>query len=150
MAANICAAVSQSTLLCSMSTVSQAKPARARKRAAVMLPSDNQVPTEGRPSSNARFTALARMPLSPLTRSEELHQVALYRWTWPRHTAHERQSCRIGFQPVRFHTDRLEAYPTNPGARRGLSSASSRSRMRKVQQTLLGEPMLDSVQDSNR
>ncbi len=49
-AANMCVAVSQSTRLCSISTVSQAKPARAMKRAAVMLPSDSQVPTDGWPA----------------------------------------------------------------------------------------------------
>src|SRR5262249_23801757 len=34
----------------------QAKPARARKRAAVMLPIDNQVPTDGCPALSARLT----------------------------------------------------------------------------------------------
>ena len=61
MEANMCVAVSQSTRLCSMSTVSQAKPARAMKRAAVMLPSDSQVPTAGCPSFNARLTGLGRI-----------------------------------------------------------------------------------------
>src|SRR5438477_243855 len=61
MVANMCVAVSQSTRLCSMSVVSQAKPARAMKRAAVMLPSDNHVPTEGLPSRRARLTGLGRM-----------------------------------------------------------------------------------------
>src|SRR6516164_5546797 len=59
--ANMCVAVSQSTRLCSISTVSQAKPARAMKRAAVMLPSDSQVPTDGRPALSACLTGLARM-----------------------------------------------------------------------------------------
>jgi hypothetical protein len=45
--ANICVAVSQSTKLCSISTVSQANPARARNRAAVILPSDSQLPNAG-------------------------------------------------------------------------------------------------------
>src|SRR5262249_34720339 len=60
-AAKMCVAVSQSTRLCSISTLSQAKPARARKRAAVMLPSDSHVPTDGWPAFNARLTALDRM-----------------------------------------------------------------------------------------
>ncbi len=57
----MCVAVSQSTRLCSTSTVSQAKPARARKRAAVMLPSDSQVPTDASPAFNALLTGLGRM-----------------------------------------------------------------------------------------
>jgi len=65
MLANMCVAVSQSTRLCSMSTVSQAKPDRARKRAAVILPSDSQVPTAGRPSRSARLTGLACIVFSP-------------------------------------------------------------------------------------
>src|SRR4051812_16705254 len=44
-----------------MSTVSQAKPTRARKRAAVMLPSDSQVPTDGWPDLRACLTVLVRM-----------------------------------------------------------------------------------------
>src|SRR5712691_9486693 len=65
MAANMCVAVSQSTRLCSMSTVSHANPALARKRAAVMLPSESQVPTEGCPALNARLTGLGRMHFTP-------------------------------------------------------------------------------------
>src|SRR5207248_152243 len=61
--ANMCVAVSQSTRLCSMSTVSQAKPARARKRAAVMLPRDSQVPKEGLPACRACLTGFFRMVL---------------------------------------------------------------------------------------
>src|SRR5437868_4961549 len=61
MEAKMCVAVSQSTRLCSISTVSQAQPARARKREAVMLPSDSQVPTDGSPALRARLTGLARM-----------------------------------------------------------------------------------------
>src|SRR5579871_567851 len=64
MLANMCVAVSQSTRLCSMSTVSHANPDRARNREAVMLPSDNQVPTAGFPSRSARFTGLARIVFS--------------------------------------------------------------------------------------
>src|SRR4051812_40927800 len=60
-AGDMCGAVSQSTRLCSMSTVIQEKPVRAMKRAAVMLPSDSQVPTEGWPAFNARLTVLGRM-----------------------------------------------------------------------------------------
>ena len=60
-AANMWQAVSQLTRLCSMSTVSQANPARARNRLAMMLPSDNQVPTLGRPACKSRFTGLGRM-----------------------------------------------------------------------------------------
>src|SRR6185437_15789432 len=67
MEANICAAVSQSTCVCSMSTVSQAKPARARKREAVMLPSDSQVPTDDWPAFNARLTGLARIRFSSVS-----------------------------------------------------------------------------------
>src|SRR5262249_22904565 len=59
--ANMCVAVSQSTRLCSISTVSQLKPARAMKRAAVMLPNDSQVPTAGCPALSARLTGFARM-----------------------------------------------------------------------------------------
>jgi hypothetical protein len=44
-----------------MSTVSQANPARAMNRAATMLPSDSQVPTDGWPAFNARLTGLGRM-----------------------------------------------------------------------------------------
>ena len=47
-----------------MSTVSQAKPARARNRAAVMLPSDSQVPTDGLPSRRVRFTGFGRINTS--------------------------------------------------------------------------------------
>src|SRR5262245_11600640 len=61
--ANRCVAVSQSTRLCSMSTFSQAKPTRAKNRAAVMLPSDSHVPTAGCPAFRARFTGFARMVL---------------------------------------------------------------------------------------
>src|SRR5262245_24264626 len=59
--ANMWVAVSQSTRLCSMSTVTQAKPARAMNRAAVMLPSESHVPTDGSPALRARLTELARM-----------------------------------------------------------------------------------------
>src|SRR5262249_13036804 len=61
MLANMCVAVSQSTRLCSMSTVSQEKPQRARKRDAVMLPSDSQVPTDALPAFRAAVTALERI-----------------------------------------------------------------------------------------
>src|SRR5262245_16313469 len=61
--ANMWVAVSQSTRLCSMSTVSQAKPARARKREAVMLPRESQVPTAGLPWRRARLTGLGRINL---------------------------------------------------------------------------------------
>src|SRR5262245_30290712 len=44
-----------------MSSVSQSKPARAMKRAAVMLPSDSQVPTAGLPSFNSFFTEFDRI-----------------------------------------------------------------------------------------
>jgi len=47
-----------------MSVVNQANPARAMNRAAVMLPSDNQVPTLGLPSLRARLTGLGRMKFS--------------------------------------------------------------------------------------
>ena len=66
----MCVAVSQSTRLCSMSTVSQAKPLRARKRDAVMLPSDSQVPTDGRPAFNACLTGLGRMRIPRLERRD--------------------------------------------------------------------------------
>src|SRR5581483_11735763 len=67
---NMCVAVSQSTRLCSISTVSQAKPARAIKRAAVMLPSDSQVPTEGWPAFRSCLTGLARMKSSQNSRRD--------------------------------------------------------------------------------
>ena len=54
-------AVSMPTRLCSISTVSQWKPARARNRAAGMLPSDSQVPTDGWPALRARLTGLGRI-----------------------------------------------------------------------------------------
>jgi hypothetical protein len=44
-----------------MSTVSQANPARARNRLAVMLPRESQVPTEGWPARKSRFTGLGRI-----------------------------------------------------------------------------------------
>src|SRR5437868_1465743 len=69
--ANMCVAVSQSTRLCSMSTVSQAKPARARKRAAVMLPSDSHVPTAGWPARSAFLTGFARIAV-PLPGASDL------------------------------------------------------------------------------
>ncbi len=50
-----------------MSTVSQANPARAMNRAAVMLPSDSQVPTDACPAFNARFTGFGRMSILPET-----------------------------------------------------------------------------------
>src|SRR5262249_54391543 len=59
--ANMCVAVSQPTRLCSMSTVSQANPARAMKRAAVMLPRDSQVPIAGWPVLSTALTGLERM-----------------------------------------------------------------------------------------
>src|SRR2546423_389227 len=62
--ANMWVAVSQSTRLCSISTVSQEKPARAMKRVAVILPSDNQVPTDGSPFLSARLTGFVRMESS--------------------------------------------------------------------------------------
>src|SRR5262249_39211497 len=68
--ANMCVAVSQSTRLCSMSTVSQEKPARARNRAAVMLPNDSQVPAGGSPFGRARLRGLARMTSAGGQRSE--------------------------------------------------------------------------------
>jgi hypothetical protein len=61
MEATTCVVVSQPTRLCSVSTVSHAQPARARNRAAVMLPSDSQEPTDGCPDFNARLTGLGRM-----------------------------------------------------------------------------------------
>src|SRR5262245_62099824 len=61
MDANMCVAVSQSTSVCSMSTVSQDHPARAMKRAAMIEPSDSQVPTDGSPALRARLTGLGRM-----------------------------------------------------------------------------------------
>src|SRR6266851_6239699 len=62
--AKMCVAVSQSTRLCSMSTVNQANPDRAKNRAAVMLPSDNHVPTDGWPAFKDRLTGFARMSSS--------------------------------------------------------------------------------------
>src|SRR5207302_926515 len=59
--AKMWAAVSQSHRLCSMSTVSQSRPLRAMKRAAVMLAKDSQVPKEGLPAFKVRLTALGRM-----------------------------------------------------------------------------------------
>src|SRR3954468_23710362 len=59
--ANMCVAVSQSTRLCSISTVSQAKPDRARNGDAVILPRDSQVPTCGLPAFSAFLTGLLRM-----------------------------------------------------------------------------------------
>src|ERR1700736_6448573 len=78
MEANMCVAVSQSTRLCSMSTVSQAKPLRARKRDAVMLPSDSHVPTDGRPAFNVCLTGLGRMigPRGRHRRAEGLYDAA--------------------------------------------------------------------------
>src|SRR5438552_13461218 len=60
----MCVAVSQSTRLCSMSTVSQANPARAINRAAVILPSESHVPTDGWPAFKARLTGLGRIRTS--------------------------------------------------------------------------------------
>src|SRR5260221_224119 len=60
-APNIWVAVSQSTRLCSRSTVSQAKPVRARSRAARMLPSDSHVPAAGWFALSARLTGFARI-----------------------------------------------------------------------------------------
>src|SRR5437763_4137213 len=74
MEANMWVAVSQSTRLCSISTVSQAKPARARKRAAVMLPRDSQVPTEGCPPLSACLTGLGRMGFPPVWRAGQGHR----------------------------------------------------------------------------
>src|SRR5947209_14319194 len=65
MAPSMCVAVSQSTRLCSMSTVSHANPARAMNRAAVMLPSDSHVPTEGWPALRAFLTGFARILETP-------------------------------------------------------------------------------------
>src|SRR5205807_504257 len=45
----------------SISTVSHWKPLRAMKRAAGMLPSDSQVPTEGCPNLRARLTEFGRI-----------------------------------------------------------------------------------------
>ena len=50
-----------------MSVVSQSKPARAMKRAAVMLPSDSQVPTAGWPALSKRLTGLGRMRFLQMT-----------------------------------------------------------------------------------
>src|SRR5438876_786124 len=61
MDANMCVAVSQPKRLCSMSTVSQAQPARAMNRDAVIEPSDSQVPIAGSPALRARLTGLGRM-----------------------------------------------------------------------------------------
>src|SRR5947209_20271106 len=47
--------------VCWVSTVSQAKPARAMNRAAVTLPSDSQVPTAGLPARSSCLTALGRI-----------------------------------------------------------------------------------------
>src|SRR5690349_21816166 len=86
MAANMWVAVSQSTRLCSMSTVNHAKPVRAMKRAAVMLARDSQVPTDGWPAFKARLTGLGRMQ-SPPHRVESVFKAASHgRQATGRHT----------------------------------------------------------------
>ena len=48
-----------SVWVCSMSTVSHGKPARAMNRAAATLPSVSQVPIWGLPARNARLTGFS-------------------------------------------------------------------------------------------
>ncbi len=61
MDAIMCVVVSTFTSECSTSTVSQSNPARARNRAAVMLPSESHVPTLGLPAFRSFLTGLVRM-----------------------------------------------------------------------------------------
>src|SRR6266852_3541064 len=77
MAANICVAVSKSTRLCSISTVSQEKPIRAKNRAANIFPRDNQVPTAGWPDFRARLTAFGRMIFSLSMHNGDLRILSL-------------------------------------------------------------------------
>src|SRR5579883_140944 len=69
----MCVVVSTLTSECSISTVSQSKPARARNRAAVILPRDNHVPTVGLPAFRRRLTVFVRISDDPeICRSVEI------------------------------------------------------------------------------